>query len=141
MASFPELTPTSRQFSPGTYPQRTYRTLSGVLARRTFGDTAFGATLDLEYRNIPDTSVNLILDHYHSQTSQNARFKLSNNVTAGMSNDVRDEVRGYGGASADRKGLRWEYAEPPSVDSVRPGIYNVRVRLAGEIRNPALDDK
>jgi hypothetical protein len=137
MAAFPSLTPTSRRFTPGVYPVKVYRTLSGIAARRTFGDLPYGAKLDLEYRNVPDATVNTLLDHYHSQTSINKRFKLSSNVTAGMSTDVAAEVNS---TAADRGNLRYQYEQPPQVESVRRGIYNVSISLLGELRDPSTDD-
>jgi hypothetical protein len=137
MANFPALTPSSRSFTPAVYPQRSFRTLSGALARRTFGSSPYGAKLDLQYTNIADAAVNTLLDHYHSQTAANKRFRLSANTTAGMSSDVAGEVTSL---AAARGNLRWEYAEPPKVESVRPGVYNVAISLAGEIRDPRTDD-
>lgn len=137
MAAFPSLTPTSRRFTPGVYPVKVYRTLSGIAARRTFGDLPYGAKLDLEYRNVSDATVNTLLDHYHSQTSLNRRFNLSSNVTAGMSSAVAAEVTS---TAADRGNLRYQYEQPPQVESVRPGIYNVSISLLGELRDPNTDD-
>lgn len=137
MAAFPSLTPTSRRFTPGVYPVKVYRTLSGIAARRTFGDLPYGAKLELEYRNVPDATVNTLLDHYHNQTSLNRRFNLSSNVTAGMSSEVAAEVTS---TAADRGNLRYQYEQPPQVESVRPGIYNVSISLLGELRDPNTDD-
>jgi hypothetical protein len=137
MSTFPSYTPTSRRFTPGVYPQKTYRTLSGISARRTFGSSPYGAKLELEYRNVPDATVNALLDHYHAQTAANQRFRLSTNLTAGMSSAVAAEVTSL---TADRGNLRWEYAQPPQVESIRPGIYDMTVTLVGEIRNTTTDD-
>lgn len=137
MATFPALTPTARRFTPGIYPQRSFRTLSGVVARRTFGDSPYGAKLELEYSNVPDATVNTLLDHYHAQTAANARFRLSENVTAAMSIDVANELTGL---AINRGNLRWEYEQPPQVESTRPGRYTVSITLLGEIRDPRTDD-
>jgi len=137
MSAFPSVTPTSRRYSPGIYPQKTYRSLSGIAIRRTYGNAPYGASLDLEFKNIPDSTVNTLLDHYHSQTAINQRFRLSSNVTAGMSTDVRDEVTSL---TANRGNLRWEYAQAPQVESVHPGLSVVRITLAGEIRDPNTDN-
>lgn len=134
MATFPALTPTSRNFAPGVYPQKTYRALNGAAIKRTFGNKPYGATLELEYQNIPDATAVTLLNHYQSQTAANRRFALSSNVTAGMSGSLATI------ASASADNLRWEYAKPPEVSSVRPGFSTVRILLAGEIRNPQLDD-
>jgi hypothetical protein len=134
MATFPPITPTGRSFRPGVYPQKTYRALSGAVVKRTYGNSPYGAQLDLEFDNIPDATVVTLLDHYRSQTAANSRFTLSASVTSGMSSTLAAR------ANASIDGLRWEYANPPEVQTVRPGYNNVRVSLAGEIRNPRLDD-
>lgn len=134
MATFPEIVPTARNFKPGVYPQKTYRALSGAVVKRTYGNSPYGAQLELEFGNILDATVVTLLDHYRSQTAANRRFILSSNVTAGMSSALAAR------ADASIDGLRWEYAGPPEVETVRPGTNNVRINLVGEIRNPLLDD-
>lgn len=133
MATFPALTPTSRNFAPGVYPQREYRSLNGFVVKRTFGNKPYGAKLQLEYQNVPDATAVTLLNHYQSETANNTRFTLSTNVTAGMSASLATL------ASASADNLRWEYAQPPEVTSVRPGFSTVRILLNGEIRNPQLD--
>lgn len=137
MAAFPSITPNSRRYTAGVYPQRSFRTLSGVVARRTFGNMPYGAKLELSYIAVKDATVNALLDHYHAQTAANARFRLPSNVTAGMSVDVAAEVTGL---SAARGNLRWEYEQPPQVESTRPGIYTVSISLLGELRDVKTDD-
>ena len=134
MATFPSYAPSQRQFNPGTYPQKSYRSLSGVVVKRSFGNKPSAATLSLSFDNISDIKVVAILGHYRSQTSVNRRFKLSATTMAGISTELVALVDG----SADN--LRWEYARPPSVESVRPGASRVQVELLGEIRDPASDD-
>lgn len=138
MATFPALTPSSRSFTAGAYPTKSYRTMAGVVARRTFGNSPYAAKLQLEYRNVPDATVSTLLEHYHDQTSRNSRFKLSSNLTVKMSADVRNEVTGI---AANRGSLRWEYEQPPQVESVVPGVYNVSISLLGELRDLRTDDR
>lgn len=134
MANFPSITPSSRNFKPGVYPQKSYRTLSGANYRRTFGTMPYGASLDLEFENITDANAEAIVVHYRNQTSTNKRFRLSSNATSGMGGSLGY----YADGLADN--LRWEYAGPPEIRSVRPGRSTLRVSLLGEIRNPATDD-
>lgn len=135
MADFPSYAPTGRSFSPGVYPQKVYRSLSGVAVKRTFGNKPSGAKLDLEFDNISDAKVADILNHYRQQTAQNARFKLSAKTIAGIGTQLSVIASG----AADD--FRWEYESPPNVQSIRPGISQVRVALVGEIRNLYLDDQ
>jgi hypothetical protein len=133
MATFPSITPTGRSFRPGVYPQKTYRALSGAVVKRTYGNSPYNAQFDLEFDNISDEMVNLLLDHYHSQTAANARFDLSANVTAGMVGGLAFRANGL------FYNLRWEYANPPEVQSIRSNVSSVRISLTGEIRDPRLD--
>ena len=134
MAIFPAIKPTSRSFKPGTYPRKTYRALNGATITRTYGNSPYGAVMELEFDNIVDASVVLIIEHYKAQTASNKRFKLSKDVTAGMSSALVTTANGLD------DGLRWEYSSPPDVESVHVGRHRVRVTLNGEIRNPKLDD-
>jgi hypothetical protein len=134
MADFPSYAPSSRSFSPGLYPQKSYKSLSGYVVKRTFGDRPSSAKLDLEFSNITDDKVVGILNHYRSQTARNARFKVSSKVLTGLSGDLAQIA---GGALDD---LRWEYEAPPQVQSIRNGVSSVRVSLLGEIRNTFTDE-
>lgn len=134
MATFPSYVPTDRRFAPGTYPQRVYRSLAGVTARRTFGDRPYGASLELNFNNVSDAVTTAIINHYRSQTQQNKRFKVSNTTMGGLATELQTLMDG----TADN--LRWEYSQPPDVESVRPGLSRVSVSLTGEIRDPNTDD-
>ena len=133
MAAFPSFTPTSRSFTPGTYPQRSYRSLSGVVAKRTFGNSPSQATLDMSFDNVADSTAASIIAHYNSQTATNRRF-LIDSTLGGISESLTDYANG------SEHNLRWEYAKPPSVQSVRPGRSSISVSLIGEIRDPRSDD-
>ena len=125
--------PTAINFKPGVYPQRSYRSLSGVVTKRTFGNAPSQATLEMSFDNIPDTTANGIINHYHSQTTQNQRFKLGTPIL-NLSTALLTFVQGYD------LNLRWEYANSPEIAIIRPGICSVTVSLIGEIRDPRSDD-
>ena len=134
MADFPSYAPSSRSYSPGIYPQKSYKSLSGYVVKRTFGDRPSSAKLDLEFSNISDDKVVAILNHYRAQTARNARFRLSTKVLTGLNSSLQQLASG----SADD--MRWEYESPPQVQSVRGGVSSVRVSLLGEIRNTFTDE-
>lgn len=124
--SFPAIKPSARQYTPGTYPTRTYRALAGTTVKRSFGNKPYGHSMALEFRNIPDTTLAQILSHYHDSQGGFSRFALPNAVFAGMDATVRVYMQ-------SPKGIQWEYADPPQVESVYPGISNVSVSLLGEL--------
>jgi hypothetical protein len=133
MADFPSFAPTSRSFKAGVYPQRSYRSLSGVVTKRTFGNVPSQATLDMTFDNVADSTAASIIAHYHAQTAANRRFRI-NNILVGIEGSLKDYASGSG------NNLRWEYASPPEVQSVRPGRSSITVSLVGEIRDPRSDD-
>ena len=133
MAVFPSYIPTRRNFTPGIFPQKSFRTLGGTVAKRTFGNVAYGAKLELEFTNIIDDTVQAIIAHYQYQTQRNQRFQLPDTVIAGMNNSLATSVKAV-------STLRWEYESPPAIESIFPGISVVSLTLIGEIRDPKTDD-
>lgn len=133
MAFFNPGPPTQMNFKPGVYPQRSYRSLSGVVTKRTFGNAPSQATLDMSFDNISDTTAYSIINHYHFQTAKNQRFKLGTPIL-NLSTALLTFAQGYD------LNLRWEYANPPETTIIRPGICSVSVSLVGEIRDPRSDD-
>jgi hypothetical protein len=133
MAVFPSYIPTKRNFTPGIFPQKTFRTLGGIIAKRTFGNVAYGAKLELEFTNITDDKVQAIIAHYQFQTQRNQRFQLPDTVVAGMNASLATSVKAV-------STLRWEYESPPAIESIFPGISVVSLTLIGEIRDPNSDD-
>jgi len=127
MASFPALKPSARSFQLGQYPVKTYRAMSGAVVRRSFGNKAFGYTLDLEFANIPEATVNTIIDHYNGQQGGTLGFAIAIVVFAGYTVTLQGKVR-------NPSGIEWLYAEPPNVSSVIAGISTVTVKLVGEMR-------
>jgi hypothetical protein len=127
MANFPSIKPTARSFQLGQYPVKTYRAMSGAVVRRSFGNKAFGYTLDLEFANVPEATVNTIIDHYNGQQGGTLGFAIATAVFAGYTVTLQGKVR-------NPSGIEWLYAEPPSVSSVIAGISTVTVKLVGEMR-------
>jgi hypothetical protein len=127
MANFPALKPTARSFQLGQYPVKTYRAMSGAVVRRSFGNKPFGYTLDLQYENVPEATVNTIIDHYNGQQGGTLGFAIDAAVFAGYTVTLQGKVR-------NPSGIEWLYAEPPNVSSVIAGISTVTVKLIGEMR-------
>jgi hypothetical protein len=127
MADFPSIVPTARNFQLGQYPVKTYRALSGAVIRRSFGNRPFGHTLDLQFDNVPEATVNAIIDHYNTQGGGTLGFALPATVFAGYSTGLRNRAQ-------NPTGIEWLYAEPPAISSVIKDRSSVTVKLVGEIR-------
>ena len=133
MAFFGNVIPTAINFKPGVYPQRSYRSLSGVVTKRTFGNAPSQATLDMSFDNVSSQVADGIISHYHFQTLRNFRFTISDSIL-NLSTALHTFAYDYD------SNLRWEYANPPEVTIIRPGICSVNVSLVGEIRDPKSDE-
>ena len=118
----------------GDYPSKTYRSLSGVIFKRAFGNRQTGYTLDLTFRNIGDTSelrsrsgtAKQIIDHYNDVDGTFSSFALPARVFEGMDNDFKDLIR-------SPSNIKWRYVGPPKVQSVKSGVSTVTVNLVGEL--------
>lgn len=126
MAVFPSIKPTSRSFTLGEYPVKTYRALSGKIVRRSFGNKAFGHSLDLSFDNVPEATVQLVINHYNNQLGQSIGFTLSNEVFAGLGATTISLLK-------NPSQTLWFYAEAPSIESVYRNLSTIAIKLIAEI--------
>jgi hypothetical protein len=138
--AFPNIKPTTRSFTMGDYPSKTYRSLSGTIFKRAFGNKQTGYTLNLTFKNIGDAfggnqtgelrknsgTAKQIIDHYNDVDGTFSSFTLPVRVFEGMDNDFRDLIR-------SPSNIKWRYAGPPQVQSVKSGVSTVIVTLIGEL--------
>jgi len=101
--------------------------MSGAVVRRSFGNRPFGYTLDLEFANVTEATVNSICDHYNGQGGGTLGFTVPAEVFAGYTSTLQGKVR-------TAAGIEWLYAEPPNVKSELRDRSSVTVRLVGEIK-------
>jgi len=115
--SFPAINPASRTWTPGTFAQSSFNAASGAEVRVLYGAVATGHGLSLTYTNITETNALAFNTHYGSVQGNFQTFALPAQAFAGMTTAFTIGTN------------KWRYAEPPSVDAVKPGIYNVSVSL------------
>ena len=129
--TFPSIKPTSRTFSPGTYPSTNFESLDGTKTHIRYGNKRVNATLNLGFSNITDGQVGLILKNFDDvmATYNFVRFN-DNNATAGITDPgsghlLKKEIAREDDSGLTEQGLRWRYSSPPTITSVFPGISNV----------------
>jgi hypothetical protein len=123
---FPSTRVTSRKFTHGDWPIKTYKSVSGSEVRLMRGSRPSGMTLELSYENIADINAELFLQHYDSRLGTFHSFQLPPGAPA--------RTAGWTGPTnwqrVQQNFNAWRYAEPPSVTaSGYPGRSNVSVRL------------
>jgi hypothetical protein len=121
MASFPTTvpTPTSRSYSPGTYPQTEFEAQNGVKTVIRYGKNRTSATLTLGFSNITDVQAATILLNYEAVNS------VWDEVTFNGTNVIEGAESELQSFFIERTELKWRYSGPPKVTSVFPGISNV----------------
>lgn len=110
----------------GEYPTKIYRALSGKTVRRSFGNRPFGFSLELDYENVPESTVQAIINHYNTQQGQTIGFTVPDEVFAGLSTATISLVK------APVQTL-WFYAEAPSIDAVYRNISTVGIKLIADL--------
>lgn len=131
---FPNIVPSSREFTMGDLPSVTYRSLSGVVFRRAYGNRQVGHRLSLQFQNIGDKdqlksgsgNARAIISHYNQCQGTQQSFTIPDNVFKGMHNDLEALIQAP-------SSVKWHYASPPQVRSVKSGVSTVRVELIGEL--------
>ena len=123
--TFPsDLVPSSREFSPGDWPVKTFNAMDGAEVRILYGSKRTKMELRLRYDNITDANAERFLSHYSDRKGTFLTFALPS----------RPGTRGgwTGSDSAlDAVGNQWRYAEAPSVSSVSVGRSSVTINLKG----------
>ena len=123
---FPSFVPSQREFTLNNYPVKIYRTLSGAVAKRSFGNKPYSYRLDLEFTNVTDDVTFGILDHYEQTSAGFFRFSVPSSLFNGISDPLAGRMR-------SPSHILWEYESPPVLQSIHTGITAVSVRLIGEL--------
>jgi len=126
--SFPALIPSSRSYTPGVFPEQQFQAQNGAVVRVRYGNQRYSSSLSLTFANITDANAALILQNFVDVMDDDnyAEFTTSN-VAAGVSTDLVPWIRETNSL------LKWKYASPPSVTSVKPGLSTVACEFIGEL--------
>jgi hypothetical protein len=126
---FPALRPTSRSYSPGSFPTTEFKALNGASTRVLYGNRRSDAELSLSFANVTDTQAAAVLAHYEriTPTDDWTSFTTADGAL-GAAAPLAVYLQEVGGS-----GLRWRYAEPPAITSVQPGISTVQVSMVGQL--------
>lgn len=123
--AFPTLAPTSRSFDAGDWPTKTFRSQNGSEVRILYGSNRTGMSLELSYENITDANAELFLTHYNEVQGTYGTFTIP----------ATGAKTGWGGSAnaldVTNTGNRWRYSEAPTLQSIKPGISSVSVKLIG----------
>jgi hypothetical protein len=126
--SFPALVPSSRSYAPGIFPEQQFQSQNGAVIRVRYGNQRYSSSLSLTFANITDANAALILQNFVDVMDDDnyAEFSASN-VAGGAATELVPWIRETNSL------LKWKYASPPSVASVKPGLSTVTCEFIGEL--------
>ena len=132
MASFEptNITPSTRTYSPGEYPQNEFQALNGVKTIIRYGKYRYNSTLTLGFNNIEDSDAAAILQNYQDVNS--VWDEVTFNGT-GVIEGASSQLQSF---FVERTELKWRYDGPPTVTSVYPGRSNVECKFVACLDSP-----
>ena len=132
MASFEptNITPSTRSYSPGEYPQVEFEAQNGVKTVIRYGKNRTGSSLSLGFDNILDSDAAAILKNYEDINS------IWDEVTFSGTNVINGADSTLQSYLIERTELKWRYDGPPEVTSVVPGRSNVQCKFVACLDSP-----
>jgi|TARA_X000001382_G_scaffold40283_1_gene26990 hypothetical protein len=129
---FPQIKPTSRSYSAGTYPSTNFESLDGTKTHLRYGNKRVNATLTLGFSNITDADAALILDNYEDVNSDWDYVTFDRGyATSGVTDTSLLAYLKESGSS-----LKWRYSGPPTVTSTFKGLSNVSCSFVACLDSP-----
>lgn len=128
--AFPALRPTSRQYKPPRWPVTDNTSQSGVTSRRLWGSSPSQATLSLSFNNRPTSEGAAVTAVYKQAKGNIDDIGLPASLFDGDADTYNDMLSTFA-----EYGLRWYFTQDqPDIESVIPGVCNIRVNLVAELR-------
>lgn len=121
--AFPALTPSSRQITLGQYAVQRFVSIAGTGASRIYGSQPFNSSLELEFANVSDADVILIIHAYEAARGAYEVLSLPLTIWEGVEAEMQVLLQ---------RDYVWRFAEQPSINSVAPNTSSISVRLDGQ---------
>jgi len=118
------ITPTSRNYSPGEFPQSVFEAQNGAKTVLRYGNKRVNASLSLSFKNITDNQAAEILANYESINSDWDYLNFNGTDVLKGIEPTTSTLKTY--VRESNSGLRWRYSKAPQVSSGSyPGVSNV----------------
>ena len=123
--TFPvDITPTTRNYSPGEFPQTVFEAQNGAKTVLRYGNKRVNASLSLSFKNITDNQAAQILANYENINSDWDYLDFNGTDVLKGIEPTTSTLKTY--VKESSSGLRWRYAKAPQVSSgTYPGVSNV----------------
>jgi hypothetical protein len=119
MATFPTLTPSSRIFTPGEYPNSIYTTLAGSESRVRNSNVMSASRLELTFIRLAEADMLSIKSHYAGQYGGFLAFAIPSALLSGVTTAADFTLTGY----------LWRYISSPQITDYCDSLHDVKVTL------------
>lgn len=132
-SAFPPIKPSSRSYTPGTYPQSVFESQNGTQTVVRFGNKRIDSKLELSFNNITNAQAAEIIANYEQVNSvwDYVTFTEADAIV-GVNNTQLSKYMKESGS-----GLRYRYSGPPSIQSSVPGRSSVTCSFVGVLDGAA----
>jgi hypothetical protein len=119
--AFPSIKPSSRSYTPGTYPQSVFESQNGTQTIVRFGNKRVDSKLELSFNNISNAQAAQIIANYEQVNSvwDYVTFSETDAIVGVNNSSLANYMKESG------SGLKYRYSEPPSIQSSVPGRSSV----------------
>lgn len=119
---FPRLSPSTRTYTPGVYPETKFEALNGSVTRIAYGNRATSSKMTMGFKCLTDAETMEIIKCYeHTNGGWNGIRFWTKNGLAGIGD--RSDLW-YQHREGDAN-LKWRFDGPPTVKTVYPGSHDV----------------
>ena len=130
------VTPTSRTYRPGQYPQSQFQATNGATTVVQYGSQCYNSELTLTYANIRDERAQDLMQLYYDVNKDWNYLILDDNPASLDENNIGALGGIKDGDLRDQIGevqniLKYRFKEPPTLTSVMPGVSTVQMTLVG----------
>jgi len=126
---FPNIKPSSRSYTPGTYSQTEFVAQNGAKSVIRYGNKKTDAKLTLTFTNITDSQANEILEKYEEVNSVYDYIHFPSDSSIAGVNNVALRSKFQERDTSGNTLLRYRFDGPPTVTSVVHGRSNVQCKF------------
>jgi hypothetical protein len=123
---FQAFKPTSRSFTTGSFPIKTFQAQNGAEIRILYATQLTGKKMTLTYVNLSDADAYMFFQHYVQQRGSYKTFQLGDINSEGSRVGWGSE---NGATDAGDFNMIWRYADEPQLTSVYPGVSSITIEL------------
>lgn len=118
--------PTTRQFTTGSFPVKSFQAQNGAEIRILYGNQLTGKKLNLTYVNVTDAVAYHFIQHYVEMKGSYKTFTMLDQNEDGFRSGWKGPKPGVG---AEAWNMQYRYAEEPQIQSVYINRSTVSISL------------